>query len=73
MSAYKKFICFMCCEMQGVHWCDKRRSISEYKPLFPAIDFSLASTFALLTWEIFGLTLAFWYDLPAATYLEFFY
>ncbi|KAG6434693.1 hypothetical protein SASPL_106333 [Salvia splendens] len=29
--------------MAGVHWCDKRRSITEYKPLFPAIDFSLAS------------------------------
>lgn len=29
--------------MQGVHPCDQRRSISEYKPLFPAIDFSLAS------------------------------
>ena len=31
--------------MQGVHWCDKRRSVSEYTTLFPAIDFSLASSF----------------------------
>lgn len=30
-----------CREHLGVHWCDKRRSISEYKPLFPAIDFSV--------------------------------
>ena len=29
--------------IQGVHPCDKRRSIREYHPLFPAIDFSLAS------------------------------
>lgn len=34
----------MCFLMQGVHPCDKRRSISEYQSLFPAIDFSLAST-----------------------------
>ncbi|PHT50886.1 Phosphoglycerate mutase-like protein 2 [Capsicum baccatum] len=40
-----------CREHLGVHWCDKRRSISEYKPLFPAIDFSLASTLALLYLE----------------------
>ncbi|VFQ62273.1 unnamed protein product [Cuscuta campestris] len=31
----------LCREHIGVHWCDKRRSISEYKPSFPAIDFSL--------------------------------
>ncbi|KAJ6809614.1 phosphoglycerate mutase-like protein 1 isoform X1 [Iris pallida] len=30
-----------CREHLGVHPCDKRRSISEYQPLFPAIDFSL--------------------------------
>lgn len=30
--------------LQGVHPCDKRRSISDYQFLFPAIDFSLAST-----------------------------
>ncbi|KAF8377425.1 hypothetical protein HHK36_030802 [Tetracentron sinense] len=34
----------LCREHLGVHPCDKRRSISEYQPLFPAIDFSLAST-----------------------------
>ncbi|PIM97260.1 putative phosphoglycerate mutase [Handroanthus impetiginosus] len=31
----------LCRELLGVNWCDKRRSISEYKLLFPAIDFSL--------------------------------
>ncbi|KAB2616927.1 phosphomutase-like protein 3 [Pyrus ussuriensis x Pyrus communis] len=31
----------LCRELLGVHPCDKRRSISEYRPLFPAIDFSL--------------------------------
>ncbi|XP_051123856.1 phosphoglycerate mutase-like protein isoform X2 [Andrographis paniculata] len=31
----------LCREHLGVHWCDKRRSITEYSPLFPAIDFSL--------------------------------
>ncbi|KAK3423422.1 hypothetical protein EUGRSUZ_F00456 [Eucalyptus grandis] len=32
----------LCRERLGVNPCDKRRSISEYRPLFPAIDFSLA-------------------------------
>ncbi|KAJ9674096.1 hypothetical protein PVL29_023567 [Vitis rotundifolia] len=31
----------LCREHLGVHPCDKRRSIHEYRPLFPAIDFSL--------------------------------
>ncbi|XP_056173153.1 phosphoglycerate mutase-like protein 1 isoform X2 [Syzygium oleosum] len=31
----------LCREHLGVHPCDKRRSISEYRSLFPAIDFSL--------------------------------
>ncbi|XP_027931300.1 phosphoglycerate mutase-like protein 1 [Vigna unguiculata] len=31
----------LCRERLGVHPCDKRRSISEYQSLFPAIDFSL--------------------------------
>jgi hypothetical protein len=31
-------------EMQGVHPCDKRSSITKYRALFPAIDFSLVST-----------------------------
>ncbi|KAL6517567.1 hypothetical protein OROMI_033268 [Orobanche minor] len=30
-----------CREHLGVHPCDKRRSISEYQSLFPAVDFSL--------------------------------
>ncbi|KAG4381018.1 hypothetical protein GLYMA_15G060800v4 [Glycine max] len=37
MDPYR-FLCFL---MQGVRPCDKRRSISEYQSLFPAIDFSL--------------------------------
>lgn len=28
---------------QGVHPCDRRNSITKYRELFPAIDFSLAS------------------------------
>ncbi|KAM0019292.1 hypothetical protein Hdeb2414_s0026g00683781 [Helianthus debilis subsp. tardiflorus] len=28
-------------EDMGIHPCDRRRSISEYKSMFPAIDFSL--------------------------------
>ncbi|CAL5332615.1 unnamed protein product [Camellia sinensis] len=35
----------------GVHPCDKRRSISEYKPLFPAIDFSLIENDADILWK----------------------
>ncbi|XP_076949419.1 phosphoglycerate mutase-like protein 1 [Bidens hawaiensis] len=31
----------LCREHLGVHPCDRRRSISEYKPMFPAIDFCL--------------------------------
>ncbi|GKV33521.1 hypothetical protein SLEP1_g42026 [Rubroshorea leprosula] len=31
----------LCREHFGVHPCDRRRSISEYRPLFPAMDFSL--------------------------------
>ncbi|RZS02667.1 hypothetical protein BHM03_00032745 [Ensete ventricosum] len=31
--------------IRGVNPCDKRRSISEYQKLFPAIDFSLASIY----------------------------
>ncbi|KAL4179949.1 hypothetical protein AMTRI_Chr13g89760 [Amborella trichopoda] len=33
-----------CREHLGIHPCDKRRSINDYKPLFPAIDFSLIET-----------------------------
>ncbi|KAJ3706147.1 hypothetical protein LUZ61_009852 [Rhynchospora tenuis] len=32
-----------CRERLGEHPCDRRRSITEYRPAFPAIDFSLAS------------------------------
>ncbi|KAI7750185.1 hypothetical protein M8C21_026282, partial [Ambrosia artemisiifolia] len=28
-------------EIDGIHPCDRRRNISDYKPMFPAIDFSL--------------------------------
>ncbi|CAN0838740.1 Phosphoglycerate mutase-like protein 1 [Linum grandiflorum] len=31
----------LCREHLGVHPCDRRRSIRDYQPLFPAIDFSL--------------------------------
>ncbi|XP_022008664.1 phosphoglycerate mutase-like protein isoform X2 [Helianthus annuus] len=31
----------LCQEDMGIHPCDRRRSISEYKSMFPAIDFSL--------------------------------
>ncbi|XP_057973908.1 phosphoglycerate mutase-like protein 1 [Malania oleifera] len=31
----------LCRERFGLHPCDKRRSIKEYQPLFPAVDFSL--------------------------------
>ncbi|PIA55159.1 hypothetical protein AQUCO_00800114v1 [Aquilegia coerulea] len=30
----------LCREHLGVHPCDRRRSVTEYRPLFPAIDFS---------------------------------
>ena len=39
------WVCFL---LQGVHPCDKRQSITEYRPLFPAVDFSLASNLSLL-------------------------
>ncbi|KAI3465178.1 hypothetical protein Pfo_021841 [Paulownia fortunei] len=42
----------LCREHLGVHWCDKRRSISEYKPLFPAIDFSLIESDADTLWKL---------------------
>lgn len=34
----------LCREHLGIHPCDKRRSVSEYKPLFPAVDLSLVET-----------------------------
>ncbi|KAF3447449.1 hypothetical protein FNV43_RR12635 [Rhamnella rubrinervis] len=39
-----------CREHLGVHPCDKRRSISEYRPLFPAIDFSLIESDDDILW-----------------------
>ncbi|KAJ4843063.1 hypothetical protein Tsubulata_042240 [Turnera subulata] len=33
----------LCREHLGVHPCDRRRSVTECQPLFPAIDFSLAT------------------------------
>ncbi|KAL3617909.1 hypothetical protein CASFOL_038230 [Castilleja foliolosa] len=42
----------LCREHLGVHWCDKRRSISEYRPLFPAIDFSQIENDADTLWTL---------------------
>ncbi|XXG49042.1 hypothetical protein AAC387_Pa02g3329 [Persea americana] len=39
-----------CREHLGVHPCDKRRSITEYGPLFPAIDFSLIESDEDILW-----------------------
>ncbi|KAE8057117.1 hypothetical protein FH972_013833 [Carpinus fangiana] len=41
----------LCRERLGVHPCDKRRSIKEYHPLFPAIDFSLAKSDDDILWK----------------------
>ncbi|KAF6147378.1 hypothetical protein GIB67_003276 [Kingdonia uniflora] len=40
----------LCRELLGVHPCDKRRSITEYQPLFPAIDFSLIENDEDILW-----------------------
>ncbi|XAR48471.1 hypothetical protein NMG60_11031297 [Bertholletia excelsa] len=40
-----------CREYLGVYPCDKRRSISEYKSLFPAIDFSLIESDDDIFWK----------------------
>lgn len=40
-----------CREHMGVHPCDKRRSISEYQLLFPAIDFSLIENDEDVLWK----------------------
>ncbi|KAL8490323.1 hypothetical protein ACS0TY_026003 [Phlomoides rotata] len=42
----------LCREHLGVHWCDKRRSVTEYKPLFPAIDFSLIESDEDTLWKL---------------------
>ncbi|KAL6885539.1 hypothetical protein ACP4OV_010318 [Aristida adscensionis] len=39
-----------CRERLGVHPCDKRRSITEYRTLFPTIDFSLIETDEDVLW-----------------------
>uniref|UniRef100_A0A0D6QTA0 Phosphoglycerate mutase-like protein n=1 Tax=Araucaria cunninghamii TaxID=56994 RepID=A0A0D6QTA0_ARACU len=45
------FIAFeLCREAMGVHPCDKRKSISEYQSIFPAIDFSLVETDEDVLW-----------------------
>ncbi|KAL5559901.1 hypothetical protein UlMin_036112 [Ulmus minor] len=41
----------LCREHLGVHPCDKRRSISEYRSLFPAIDFSLIENNDDILWK----------------------
>ncbi|GMH03242.1 hypothetical protein Nepgr_005081 [Nepenthes gracilis] len=41
----------LCREYVGLHLCDKRRSISEYKSLFPAIDFSLIESDEDILWK----------------------
>ncbi|KAI3877655.1 hypothetical protein MKX03_027394 [Papaver bracteatum] len=41
----------LCREQLGVHPCDRRRSISEYRTIFPAIDFSLIEDEEDVLWE----------------------
>ncbi|KAL5714839.1 hypothetical protein ACHQM5_016746 [Ranunculus cassubicifolius] len=41
----------LCREHLGVHPCDRRRSIPEYTPLFPAIDFSLIENDDDILWK----------------------
>ncbi|KAF5455922.1 hypothetical protein F2P56_025450 [Juglans regia] len=41
----------LCRERLGVHPCDKRQSIREYRPLFPAIDFSLVENDDDILWK----------------------
>ncbi|KAK6245826.1 hypothetical protein SCA6_008916 [Theobroma cacao] len=41
----------LCREHLGVHPCDRRKSINEYRPLFPAIDFSLIESNEDILWE----------------------
>ncbi|KAH7849109.1 hypothetical protein Vadar_013134 [Vaccinium darrowii] len=50
MNCYDHQVLY-CCDFeasQGVNPCDRRRSISEYKSIFPAIDFSMASAFFVI-------------------------
>lgn len=48
--------------MQGHHPCDKRRTVSEYRHMFPAIDFSLASDLFILNLG-YGLAATIKFDL----------
>ncbi|XP_062082702.1 phosphoglycerate mutase-like protein 1 isoform X1 [Humulus lupulus] len=41
----------LCREHLGVHPCDRRRSISEYQYLFPAVDFSLIESDEDVLWK----------------------
>ncbi|KAL4024290.1 hypothetical protein IC575_018075 [Cucumis melo] len=41
----------LCREHLGVHPCDKRRNISDYQFLFPAVDFSLAKSDEDVLWK----------------------
>ncbi|KAL3843810.1 hypothetical protein ACJIZ3_001213 [Penstemon smallii] len=41
----------LCREHLGVHPCDKRRSISEYQCLFPAVDFSMIESDEDTLWK----------------------
>nr|AFK36444.1 unknown [Lotus japonicus] len=41
----------LCREHLGVHPCDRRRSVSEYQFLFPAVDFSLIESDEDVWWE----------------------
>ncbi|CAJ2678251.1 phosphoglycerate mutase-like protein 1 [Trifolium pratense] len=41
----------LCREHLGVHPCDKRRSVSEYQFLFPAVDFSLIDSDEDVWWK----------------------
>ncbi|KAF1865112.1 hypothetical protein Lal_00004486 [Lupinus albus] len=41
----------LCREHLGVHPCDKRRSINEYRNMFPAIDFSLIESDEDILWK----------------------
>ncbi|KAG2391687.1 Phosphoglycerate mutase-like protein [Vigna angularis] len=41
----------LCREQIGLHPCDKRRTISEYRNMFPAIDFSLIESEEDILWK----------------------
>jgi broad specificity phosphatase PhoE len=41
----------LCREHIGVHPCDRRRSVTEYKSMFPAVDFSLIESDADTLWK----------------------